>query len=125
MTSMTARVSGRKSGLRLALRLFVAGFVLMVVGVAIMFVAALLSGESNVSGGVVLIIWFIPVIVGWGPYSFSAVLIGVILSVIALAVFVWLRRKTVAADQVPLLFAGVFDSAPPAVAVASPLPYIM
>lgn len=80
----------------MALRLFVVGFVLMVVGVAIMFVAALLYSESNVSGGVVLIIWFVPIVVGWGPYSFSAVLIGVVLSAIALAVFVWLRKKTVA-----------------------------
>ena len=82
----------------MALRLFVLGFVLMVMGVAIMIVAALLSGESNVSGGVVLIIWFVPIVVGWGPYSFYAVLMGVVLSIIALAVFVWLRKKTVATD---------------------------
>lgn len=93
---MTAEGSERESRLSLALRLFVVGFVLMVVGVAIMFVAALLYSESNVSGGVVLIIWFVPIVVGWGPYSFSAVLIGVVLSAIALAVFVWLRKKTVA-----------------------------
>jgi uncharacterized membrane protein len=95
---MTVEVSGQGSRLSLALRLFVFGFVLMVMGVAIMFVAALLSGESNVSGGVVLIIWFVPIVVGWGPYSFYAVLMGVVLSIIALAVFVWLRKKTVATD---------------------------
>ena len=93
-------VDGSKQGPRLSLasRLFVFGFVLMVVGVAIMFVAALLSGESNVSGGVVLIIWFIPIVICVGPYSFYAILLGVILSVIALAVFVWLRKKTISND---------------------------
>jgi len=88
------RSAGSRSSL--ALRLFVFGLVLMFVGVAVMAVAALLGGESNVSGGVVLIIWFIPVVVGVGPYSFYAILISVVLSVIALAVFVWLRKKTVA-----------------------------
>lgn len=95
---VTVESSKQESRLRLALQLFIFGFVLMVVGVAVMFVAALLSGESNVSGGVVLIIWFIPVVIGWGPYSFSAVLIGVVLSIIAFAVFIWLRRKTIEAD---------------------------
>ena len=80
----------------LALRLFTLGFVLMLVGIAVMVAATLLAGESSVSGGVVLIIWFIPVVVGVGPYSFYAILISVVLSVIALAVFVWLRKKTVA-----------------------------
>jgi len=87
------RSAGSRSSL--ALRLFVFGLVLMFVGVVVMAAAALLGGESSVSGGVVLIIWFIPVVVGAGPYSFYAILIGVVLSVIALAVFVWLRKKTV------------------------------
>jgi uncharacterized membrane protein len=82
----------------LALRLFVLGFVLMLVGVAVMAAAALLAGESRVSGGVVLIIWFIPVVIGVGPYSFYAILIGVVLSVVALAVFVWLRKRKFAED---------------------------
>ena len=87
--------SKRGSGVSLALRLFMAGFVLMFVGVAVMVVAALHGGQSSVSGGVVLIIWFVPVVVGVGPYSLYAILLGVVLSIIALAVFVWLRRKTV------------------------------
>ncbi len=91
---MATEGSAEKSRPTLALRLFVVGFVLMIVGVAIMFVAALLSGESNVSSGAVLIIGFIPIVVGWGPNSFSAVLIGVILSVIALAIFIYLHKKT-------------------------------
>ena len=80
----------------LALRLFFLGFVLMFVGVAVMIAAAFLSGESNASGGIVLIIWFVPVVIGAGPYSFYAILLGVVLSIIAFVVFVWLHKKVVA-----------------------------
>lgn len=93
---MTAEGSKQGSRSSFALRLFVLGFLLMFVGVAVLVVAALLGGESNVSGGVVLIVWFIPVVVGFGPYSFYAILVSVVLSVVAFVVFVWLRKRTVA-----------------------------
>lgn len=63
-------------------------------GVIVLVVAALIGGgESSVSTGVVIVVGFIPIVIGSGPYAFFAILIAVVLTIISLAVFVWMRRQ--------------------------------
>lgn len=63
------------------------------VGVIVLFVAALLGGNTSVSGGGVVVIGFVPIVFGYGPYGFYAIAIAAILTVIAFAVFVWMRKQ--------------------------------
>jgi len=77
----------------LPLKLFLLGFLLVFVGVIVLVVAALLGGDSSVSGGAIVIVWFIPIVVGAGPHAFFAILLAVILAVLAFVVFVWMRRQ--------------------------------
>lgn len=65
----------------------------MLVGVIVLVVAALLGGDSSVSSGVIIIVWFIPIVLGAGPYAFFAIVIAAILTIIAFAVFVWMRKQ--------------------------------
>ncbi len=65
----------------------------MVVGVIVLIAAAWLEGDSSVSGGAIIIIGFIPIVLGAGPYGFFAIVIAAILTIIAFAVFVWMRRQ--------------------------------
>lgn len=78
-----------------ALRLFVLGFLLVFAGVLVLVVAALLGGEESVSGAAIVVVWFIPIVFGAGPYAFASVLLAVVLAIVAFAVFVWLRRQAV------------------------------
>lgn len=63
------------------------------VGVIVLFVAALLGGNTSVSGGGVVVIGFVPIVFGYGPYGFYAIAIAAILTAIAFAVFVWMRKQ--------------------------------
>ena len=72
--------------------LFLAGFILALVGVVIAVVASLLGG-GLVSGGVVVFIGPIPIVLGAGPGATWLVLTGVILTVLSVILFVVERRK--------------------------------
>jgi uncharacterized membrane protein len=78
---------------RFLLKLFLLGFVLVFLGVVVLVITAWLRGDANVSGGVIIIIGFIPIIVGAGPHSFIAILIATILMIISFLVFVWMRKQ--------------------------------
>jgi len=62
-------------------------------GVIVLVVATWLGGDASVSGGVIFIVGFIPIIVGAGPYAFFAILLAAILTIIAFAMFVWMRKR--------------------------------
>jgi len=66
----------------------------MFVGVVVLVVAALIGGvESSVSTGVVIVVGFIPIVIGSGPHAFFAILVAAILTIVAFAVFVWMRKQ--------------------------------
>jgi uncharacterized membrane protein len=77
---------------RWALMLFLAGFVLVLIGVAVIVAASLLSGGSA-SGGVVIFIGPFPIVFGAGPGATWLVLIGIILTALSIILFVVVRRK--------------------------------
>ena len=75
-------------------KLFFLGLLLMFVGVVVLVVAALIGGgEPSVSTGVVIVVGFIPIVIGAGPYGFFAILVAAVLTIIAFAVFVWMRKQ--------------------------------
>ena len=73
-------------------KLFITGFFLVLVGIAVIVVASLLSGGS-VSGGVVIFIGPFPIVFGAGPGATWLVLIGIVLAALSVILFVAMRRK--------------------------------
>lgn len=74
------------------LRLFLIGFFLMFLGVIVLIVAAVLQGDTSVSGGLIILIGPIPIILGAGPHASLALLLAVILTIVGFIVFFWLRK---------------------------------
>ena len=66
----------------------------MVVGVIVLVTATLIGGgETSVSTGVVIVVGFIPIVIGAGPYAFFAILVAAVLTIISFVVFVWMRKQ--------------------------------
>jgi len=87
------RLRVEASSWSLPMTLFFLGFVLMFAGVVIMTVAASLYGASTVSGGAVIFIGPIPIILGVGPYSFLAILLATALTILWLVFFLTFRKR--------------------------------
>lgn len=73
-------------------RLFLAGFIIVLVGVAVFVAASLLFGGSA-SGAVVIFIGPFPIVFGAVPEATWLVLIGVILASLSVILFVIMRRR--------------------------------
>ncbi|MCW3984468.1 MAG: DUF131 domain-containing protein [Candidatus Bathyarchaeota archaeon] len=80
-------VSGR------VMSLLLAGFVLVFVGIAVIVVASLVFGNGGSVGGVILI-GPIPIVFGSGPNAAWLIGIGVVLTIISVAAFFILNRRT-------------------------------
>jgi uncharacterized membrane protein len=74
--------------------LLLAGFVLVVIGVVVIFVAIVLSGNGSISGGAIIFIGPFPIMIGVGPDATWLVLFSIILAVLSIVVFFIIRRKT-------------------------------
>ena len=64
------------------------------VGMILLMIASFTQGQGITSGGAVILIGPIPIFLGGGPESNWLILLGAIITVIALAAFVLARRKT-------------------------------
>ncbi len=69
------------------------GFALVFVGVLVLVFAAGFSSGGSASAGVVIFIGPFPIVFGSGPDASWLVLIGIVLAVMSLIVFVFMRRK--------------------------------
>jgi uncharacterized membrane protein len=65
-------------------RVMVTGFFIVFVGIVLMVAAALLSWNGGVSGGAVVFIGPIPIILGSGVFSTPLVILAIVLTVIGL-----------------------------------------
>jgi uncharacterized membrane protein len=72
--------------------LFLVGFVLMSIGVVVLFAAAL-QGNVDISGGGIIFVGPIPVIFGAGSHAYLAIFLAAILTIIGFVIF-FLMRKT-------------------------------
>jgi len=66
---------------------------MIVVGILLMTAGSLASSNGSFNVGGVILIGPIPIILGTGPYSLALIAFAVILTVIALAFFLLMRRK--------------------------------
>jgi uncharacterized membrane protein len=77
----------------LAVKLFLFGFVLMFAGAIILLFSALSGEEGAVSGGVIIFVGPIPIILGAGPYASLAIVLAAVLTIIGFILFFWMRRR--------------------------------
>jgi len=75
------------------MKLFLIGCFLMFTGVIALIVSALLGGNGTVSGGAIIFVGPVPIVLGAGPHAFLAVVVAAALTVIGFAVFLWMRRQ--------------------------------
>lgn len=73
--------------------LFALGFVLVVVGIIVIAASALLSGNGSGSYGIVIFIGPIPIVIGGGPEGPWLILFGLVLAILSMTVFVFIRKK--------------------------------
>lgn len=77
----------------ITMKLFFIGFLLIFTGVIIVIIAAVLNGNSNVTGGLIIFVGPIPIILGSGPYAFYAILFAIMLTIVGFIIFFFLREK--------------------------------
>jgi len=77
----------------LPVKLFFLGFVLIFAGIILMMAAAWLYGASTVSGGAVIFIGPIPIMLGVGPHALLAILLATALTIVCLIFFLTLRKR--------------------------------
>ena len=75
------------------LTLFFIGFLIILLGVAFLVAAALLSGGGNTSFGGVIFIWFFPIVFGTGPEAQWLILFAIILAVLGI-IMLFIMRKS-------------------------------
>jgi uncharacterized membrane protein len=73
--------------------IFFASFALVFIGMVVMMIASFSQGHRAASSGVVILIGPIPIILGSGPESTWLIALAAIISIIALVVFLFTRRK--------------------------------
>jgi len=92
--SLTTRGTEETSLSATPFKIFLLGLLLMFVGVVVLVVAALMGGgKTSVSTGVVIVVGFIPIVIGVGPYAFLTILVAAVLTIISFVVFVWMRKQ--------------------------------
>jgi uncharacterized membrane protein len=74
-------------------RLFLLGFLTVLVGFVLLIVAAVLSGEGSVNFGGFILIGPIPIVFGAGPAAPWLVLFAIILTVLSVIMFLIMRRE--------------------------------
>lgn len=77
----------------LPIKLFFVGFFLTFIGFIFLMFSAASQGNSSVSGGIVIFVGPIPIILGAGPHAVFAILLAVVLTIIGLVMFFLLRKQ--------------------------------
>ena len=75
------------------MKLFLVGFLLTFIGFIVLIISMVLQENSSVSGGLIIFVGPIPIILGSGPYAVFAILLAVILTIIGFIMFFLLRKQ--------------------------------
>jgi LPXTG-motif cell wall-anchored protein len=70
-----------------------ASFAMVFIGMILMMIASFTQGHGSTSGGAIILVGPIPIILGSGPESTWMILLAAMITVIALAAFLLTRRK--------------------------------
>ena len=73
--------------------MFLASFAMIVIGMILMVIASFTLGGGIPSVGGIILIGPIPIILGGGPESIWLILLGAVITVIALVTFLLVRRR--------------------------------
>jgi len=84
---------GTVSSFSIATWIFFIAFALIFIGILLMTLGSI-SNLQGVSGGAVILIGPIPIVLGTGPYSVPLIVLAVVLSVFALAFYFMMRRRS-------------------------------
>jgi len=90
-------MAASEGGIPVSRRIFLlllAGFVLVVVGIMVVFVETVIYGSGSINGGAIIFIGPFPIVIGVGPDAALLVLFGIILAVLSIVLFFVMRRKT-------------------------------
>jgi uncharacterized membrane protein len=68
-------------------------FAMIVIGMLLFAAGSITGSNSGLSGGAVILVGPIPIIVGTGPYSFEMIVVATALTVLSLGFFLLVRRK--------------------------------
>ena len=74
--------------------IFLASFALLFIGMVVMMIASFTQSHGTTSGGAVILIGPIPIILGNGPEASGLILLAAIITAIALVVSILARKKT-------------------------------
>jgi uncharacterized membrane protein len=74
------------------LKLFLLGFTFMFLGMIFLIAFSILYGNVQTTAGIVIFVGPIPIILGSGPYSFFAILLATILTILSIVFFLLLRK---------------------------------
>ena len=74
------------------MKVFLLGFILILIGVVTVMIATLLYGSPD-SVGLIVFIGPIPIILGAGEYSFLTIVLALILTVMSIVFFIVLRKQ--------------------------------
>ena len=72
--------------------MFLLAFAAIFIG-ALLITLGTMSNLGNASGGAVILIGPIPIILGGGPYSFELAELAVVLTIVAIILFLTVRRR--------------------------------
>jgi uncharacterized membrane protein len=73
--------------------IFLASFGLVLIGMVVMMIASFTQGRGTTSGGAVILIGPIPIVLGNGPESAWLIVLAVMITAIALVASLLARRK--------------------------------
>ena len=76
------------------MKVFLAGFILIFIGMMILMIAGLMGGISQ-SFGLIVFVGPIPIILGAGKYPLLAILLAIILTVLGIIMFILLKKQTI------------------------------
>jgi len=80
------------------MNVFLLGFLLIFAGMVILMIAAVLDGLPE-SLGLIVFIGPIPIILGAGEYSFWAIILAIILTILAIAFFIILGKERISKTE--------------------------
>jgi uncharacterized membrane protein len=73
--------------------IFLASFGLVLIGMVVMMIASFTQGRGTTSGGAVILIGPIPIVLGSGPESAWLIVLAAVITAIALVASLLARRK--------------------------------
>jgi len=77
----------------LPLKMLLFGFLMVFAGVVVIMASALFGGDGTVSGGAIIFVGPIPIILGTGPDALLMIVLAAVLTIIGFILYFWTRKQ--------------------------------